>query len=90
MFKAFDLLRRAKRAKVLLVNIFAGLNQCDLLALGIRHYLSDHPIDTPIVVRMIGNGEAAGHKILAEIGIHAVTHLEDAVDRAVKLSKAAG
>ena len=90
MFKAFDLLRRAKRAKVLLVNIFAGLNQCDLLAMGIRHYLSEHPIDTPIVVRMIGNGEAAGHKILAEIGIHAVTHLEDAVDRAVKLSKAAG
>ena len=90
IYKSFELLRRAKPAKALLVNIFAGLNQCDQLALGIRQYLNDHPVDTPIVVRMIGNGEEAGHKILAEIGIHAVTHLEDAVDRAVKLSKAGG
>lgn len=87
IYKAFELLRRAKRAKVMLVNIFAGLNQCDRLALGIRHYLQEHPIDMPIVIRMIGNGEEVGHKILGEIGIRAYTDLEKAVDQAVQLSR---
>ena len=87
IYKAFELLRQAKRAKAMLVNIFAGLNQCDRLALGIRQYLHDHPIDIPIVIRMIGNGEEAGHKILGEIGIRAYTDLEDAVDEAVQLSR---
>ena len=69
----------------MLVNIFAGLNQCDSLASGIRQYLADHPMDIPIVVRMIGNKEEIGHQILAEIGIKPYKNLEQAIENVVAL-----
>ncbi len=87
IYKAFQLLTNAKKAKAMLVNIFAGLNQCDKLALGIRQYLEDHPINIPIVIRMIGNKEEIGHEILKEIGMQPYTNLEQAIERVVAISK---
>lgn len=87
IYKAFQLLNNAKQAKAMLVNIFAGLNQCDSLASGIRQYLADHPMEIPIVIRMIGNKEAIGHQILTEIGIQPYTDLETAIKHVVELSK---
>ena len=87
IYKAFELLAKAKEAKVMLVNIFAGLNRCDMLAQGIRRYIEEHPLDIPVVIRMIGNKEDIGHRILREIGIEPFTNLEQAVDRVVELSK---
>ncbi|UCE04503.1 MAG: succinate--CoA ligase subunit beta [bacterium] len=87
IYKAFQLLNSAKQAKAILVNIFAGLNQCDSLASGIHQYLTDHPVDIPIVIRMIGNKEEIGHKILTEIGIKPYTNLEEAIDQVVAISK---
>ncbi len=88
IYNAFDLLSRAKATHVLLVNIFAGLNRCDRLAAGITRYLKDHPIDIPLVVRMVGNLEEEGARLLKEIGITPFSRLEDAVEEAVKISKA--
>ncbi|NIM20276.1 MAG: succinate--CoA ligase subunit beta [Candidatus Latescibacteria bacterium] len=87
IYEAFDLLSRAKPMRVLLVNMFAGLNRCDELAMGIKRYLADHPTDTPIVVRMIGNLEEEGHQILKGLGILPFKKLEDAIQRAVELSQ---
>jgi succinyl-CoA synthetase beta subunit len=87
IYEAFELLGRAREFKVLLVNIFAGLNRCDLLADGIRRYLEGHPLQVPVVVRMIGNLEEEGHRILRDAGIEPTAGLEDAVDRAVALSR---
>jgi len=89
IYNAFDLLSRAKKTRVLLVNIFAGLNRCDTLAQGMQRYLQDHPLEIPLVVRMIGNLEEEGHRILREIGIDPLSRLEDAVEQAVKMSKTA-
>jgi succinyl-CoA synthetase beta subunit len=88
IYNAFALLSRAKKTRALLVNIFAGLNRCDSLAMGMQRYLNHHPIETPLVVRMIGNREEEGHRILREMGIESFSRLEDAVEEAVKLSKA--
>ncbi len=87
IYEAFELLSRAGTVKVLLVNIFAGLNRCDQLAKGIERYLLDFPTETPIVVRMIGNLEEEGHRLLKKIGISPFKRLEDAIEHAVKLSK---
>lgn len=87
IYNAFELLNKAKKAKAMLVNIFAGLNQCDSLASGIRQYLTDHPVDIPIVIRMIGNKEAIGHQILTEIGITPHTNLEEAIEKVVTISQ---
>ena len=81
----FDLLRRARPPKVWLVNVFAGLNRCDQLAAGIRRYLSEHPIEQPMVVRMVGNFEEEGHATLREAGIEPVRELEQAIDACARL-----
>jgi len=85
--EAFALLRQAREVKVLLVNIFAGLNRCDLLAQGIVKALEDHPAPMPVVVRMVGNHEERGHDILSQAGIQPFTDLESAVDRVVTIAK---
>ncbi len=84
MMDAFALLSRARPPKVWLVNIFAGLNRCDRLAEGMRTYLADHPIEQPMVVRMVGNFEDEGHAILKEIGITPVRELEQAIAECVR------
>lgn len=86
MMAAFDLLRRARPPKVWLVNVFAGLNRCDQLAEGIRRYLSEHPIEQPVVVRMVGNFEEEGHAILRDIGIEPVRQLEEAIEACARLA----
>jgi len=85
IYDAFDLIMRAKPVKVLLINIFAGLNRCDLLARGIRRFIEDHHPEVPMVVRMIGNKEQRGREILEEIGIDVCSSLEDAVSKVVAL-----
>jgi succinyl-CoA synthetase beta subunit len=87
IIRAFDLLRRARPVKVLLVNVFAGLNRCDLLAEGIRTSIAANPPGVPVVVRMVGNLEEEGHRILKACGIEPYSGLEDAIDAAVRLSK---
>ena len=88
--QAFDLLRRAREPKVWLVNIFAGLNRCDVLAQGIRDYMRANPMEQPVVVRMVGNLEQEGHRILREACVEPVTELEDAIEHCVALAKAEG
>ena len=87
--QAFDLLRRAREPKVWLVNIFAGLNRCDVLAQGISDYMRANPMEQPVVVRMVGNLEQEGHRILREACVEPVTELEDAIAHCVALSKGA-
>ena len=90
IYRAFELLRKARPPRVWLVNIFAGLNRCDRLAQGICKYVEEHPLGAPLVVRMVGNLEQEGHRLLREAGIEPVTELEQAVDRCVELAAAGG
>ena len=87
IYQAFNLLVKAKSAKTMLINIFAGLNRCDSLAKGIQRYLKDFPVDIPIVIRMVGNKEKEGHEILRGIGIKPFSKLEEAVEKVVEISK---
>lgn len=87
IYKAFDLLVRAKEARAMMINIFAGLNRCDKLAAGIVRYLKEHPYDRPVVVRIIGNEEDAGYRILRGFGVEPYRKLEAAVERVVALAR---
>lgn len=87
IYKAFDLFYKNPKVKVILVNIFAGLNRCDDLAEGIKRYLKDHQLKVPLVVRMIGNREEEGRNILKEINVEAIQGLEEAVDKVVDISR---
>lgn len=87
IYKAFSLFSGNTNLKVLLVNIFAGLNRCDDLAVGIKRYLSKNPLRIPVVVRMIGYREEEGKNILREVNIEAIRSLEEAVEKVIELSK---
>jgi len=89
IYKAFSLFSGNKGLKVLLVNIFAGLNRCDDLAMGIKRYLTEKQLSIPVVVRMVGYREEEGKNILKEINIEAIQSLEEAVEEVIELSKGA-
>ncbi len=84
IYEAFQIFHRNANTKVLLVNIFAGLNRCDDLALGIVDYVRDFSPPFPIVVRMVGNKDEEGRRILREHGLEPVVALEEAVLKAIE------
>lgn len=87
IYDAFSLFNGNPKLKVLLVNIFAGLNRCDDLAIGIKRYLTEHQLSMPLVVRMIGYREDEGKKILNEINIEPIRSLEEAVEKVIQIAK---
>jgi succinyl-CoA synthetase beta subunit len=55
--------------------------------LSIKDYLSAFKPSFPIVVRMVGNQEDGGRKILERIGITPIASVEEAIDRAIALAR---
>jgi len=75
--------------KVILVNIFAGINRCDWVAEGIFQALQKIEINMPLVIRLAGTNVEKGNKILKERKINYIeaSTLEDAANKAVKALK---
>ena len=84
--KAFKLISSDDKVKVILVNIFAGINRCDWVAEGIVQALQKIKIDLPLVIRLAGTNVEEGNKILKASNINyiAATTLEDAANKAVE------
>ena len=84
--KAFKLISMDKKVKVILVNIFAGINRCDWVAEGIVQALKKIEINVPIVIRLAGTNVDKGNQILKESKIKYIqaNTLEDAANKAVK------
>jgi len=84
--KAFKLISMDEKVKVILVNIFAGINRCDWVAEGIVQALEKIEIKVPIVIRLAGTNFEKGNKILKESKIKYIeaNTLEDAANKAVK------
>ena len=83
--KAFKLIASDEKVKVILVNIFAGINRCDWVAEGIVQALQKIKNNLPLVIRLAGTNVEEGNKILKESNINyiAATTLEDAANKAV-------
>jgi malate-CoA ligase subunit beta len=76
--------------KVVLVNIFAGINRCDWVAQGVVDAVRAERIeDVPLVVRLAGTNVEAGRKIIQDSGIPIITAdtLADAAEKAVAAYK---
>ncbi len=84
--KAFKLISMDTKVKVILVNIFAGINRCDWVAEGIVQALSKIEIKHPLVIRLAGTNVEKGNEILKKSNINYIeaSTLEDAADKAVK------
>jgi len=87
--KAFKLVSSDEKVKVILVNIFAGINRCDWVAEGIVQALEKIDINMPLVIRLAGTNVEEGNKILKESKINYIeaSTLEDAANKAVEALK---
>jgi succinyl-CoA synthetase beta subunit len=81
---AFKIILGDPNVKGILVNIFGGIMDCDVIAHGIVAAAREVHIHVPLVVRLEGNNVAAGKATLAASGL-AITGADDLTDAAKKI-----
>lgn len=84
--EAFRILAGDPKVKAILVNIFGGIMQCDVIAQGIINAAKEIEINMPLIVRLEGTNVEQGRKLLEESGIDLTTasDLGDAARKAVE------
>jgi malate-CoA ligase subunit beta len=89
--KSFRAVLRDKNVKVLLVNVFAGINRCDWVAKGVVDAVKELNITMPVIVRLAGTNVTEGRKIIEESGLAVISanSLGEAAAKAVAAAKAA-
>ncbi|HEX4342057.1 MAG TPA: ADP-forming succinate--CoA ligase subunit beta [Verrucomicrobiae bacterium] len=86
---AFKIILSDPNVKGILVNIFGGIMDCNVIATGIVAAVKETGLKLPLVVRLEGNNVAAGKKTLAESGLSLTTG-DSMADAAQKVVKAVG
>ena len=88
---AFKIILSDRNVKGILVNIFGGIMDCDIIATGILAAAKETALNIPLVVRLEGNNVAAGKATLAasDLAVIAASDLADAADKIVAAVKAA-
>ena len=86
---AFRILLADTDVKAVLINIFGGILRCDILAEGVIAAVRELDVKVPVVVRMKGNNEETGRKMLAESGLNFET-ADGMTEAAEKVVAAAG
>ncbi len=66
---AFKIILQDANVKGILVNIFGGIMDCNIIATGIVAAVKETGLRLPLVVRLEGNNVEAGNKTLAESGL---------------------
>ena len=87
--EAFKLILSDGTVKAVLVNIFGGIVQCNVIAAGILAAVEDMHLTTPVVVRLEGTNAEQGRAMLNEsgLGLIAANDLNQAAELAVKLAE---
>ncbi|MFN3614085.1 MAG: malate--CoA ligase subunit beta [Rubrimonas sp.] len=85
VLKAFRVVLGDHNVKVMLVNIFAGINRCDWVAEGVVQAFQKLDVKIPVVVRLSGTNVEQGRRIIAESGLPIVSAdtLAEAAEKAV-------
>ncbi len=88
--EAFKLLLSDGQVKAVLVNIFGGIVQCDVIAKGILAAVEEISITIPVVVRLEGTNAELGRQLLNDsgLGLVAADDLSSAAEQVVKLAEA--
>jgi len=84
---AFKIILGDKNVKGILVNIFGGIMDCDVIANGIVEAAKEVGLSLPLVVRLEGNNSVAGKATLSKSGLAITTgdSMADAAQKIVKL-----
>jgi succinyl-CoA synthetase beta subunit len=86
---AFKIILSDPHVKGILVNIFGGIMDCNIIATGIVSAVKETGLKLPLVVRLEGNNVQAGRKTLAESGLTIISgeSMADAAQKVVKAVK---
>ena len=69
----FKIILSDPNVKGILVNIFGGIMQCDVIAEGVVSAAKETNLSIPLVVRLEGNNVEIGKKILNESGLELIS-----------------
>jgi succinyl-CoA synthetase beta subunit len=86
---AFKIILSDANVRGILVNIFGGIMDCNVIASGIVAAVKETGLKLPLVVRLEGNNVMAGKKTLAESGV-AIIPGDSMADAAQKVVKTVG
>ena len=89
--RAFGLILKDERVRVIFVNIFGGIVRCDRIAQGILQACESLNLRVPVVIRLDGTNAEAAREILRNSGLkglHTSEKLLDGAKLAVSLAKA--
>jgi succinyl-CoA synthetase beta subunit len=86
---AFKIIMKDPNVQAILVNIFGGIMDCDVIAQGIVAAVKETGLKLPLVVRLEGNNVSASKKTLAASGLTLITggSMADAAQKVVKAVK---
>jgi succinyl-CoA synthetase beta subunit len=89
--EAFKLIMADGVVKAVLVNIFGGIVQCDVIAAGILAAVAEMDLHIPVVVRLEGTNAQLGRDMLNKsgLGLIAADDLNSAAEHVVALAEAA-
>ncbi len=84
---AFRIITADPKVKAVFINIFGGIMQCDVIAMGVIAAVKEVGLSVPLVVRLAGTNVELGKKLLADSGL-AITAADDMADGARKVIEA--
>lgn len=88
---AFKIITGDPNVEAILINIFGGIMDCNVIAEGVVAASKEVGLNLPLVVRLEGNNVQAGKKTLQESGLNLITgdDILDAANKVVASIKAA-
>lgn len=86
---ALNIIGADSNVRSVLFNIFGGITRCDDVANGIVAATSQMSFEIPLVIRLTGTNEKLAVQILEEAGFSALTDMDEAVEKAVRIAKEA-
>jgi succinyl-CoA synthetase beta subunit len=87
VYKAVRLVLDQTNLKAVFLNVLGGITKCDEVARGLVRAIKDSGTNTPFTVRMVGNNEDEGRKILEEAGIPYLDSMEAAAETVVRIAR---
>ncbi len=87
--KAFKIILTDEKVKGVLVNIFGGIMQCDIIAQGVVAAAKEIGVSVPLVVRLEGTNVDKGKSILKESGLNLISadSMSDAASKVVDATR---
>jgi len=88
VYEAFRIITSDPRVKTILVNIFGGIVNCEVIARGINRAYAELGITVPVVCRLEGTNVDSAKQILAASGnpVQSADSMQDAAKKAVALT----